>query len=102
MTVWKSRFLLCALFISLSFPTYATAAEQTLVVCTEASPEGFDIAQYNAATTADASSETVFDRLINFAPGSTELTPGLAERWDISDDGLTYTLHLRTGVKFHS
>lgn len=30
------------------------------------------------------------------------LTPALAERWDISGDSLTYTFHLRTDVKFHN
>jgi len=30
-----------------------------------------------------------------------ELVPGLATHWEISDDGLEYTFHLREGVRFH-
>jgi peptide/nickel transport system substrate-binding protein len=42
----------------------------------------------------------VFDGLTLFTPEA-KLEPGLAERWDVSPNGLTYTFHLRRGVKFH-
>ncbi len=42
----------------------------------------------------------IYDQLIRVAPDGTSLEPGLAESWDRSDDGLTYTFHLRT-TTFH-
>ena len=82
--------------------TAGAAGAKTLVYCSEASPEGFDPAPYTSGTTFDASSHPVYDQLVEFKPGTTEVEPGLAKSWDISDDGLTYTFHLRPGVKFHS
>ncbi len=79
-----------------------TAWAQTLVYCSEASPEGFDPALYTSGTTFDASSHTVYNQLVEFVTGSTEVRPGLAESWEVSDDGLTYTFKLRSGVKVHS
>ena len=93
------RSLLMPLALCASLPVFAQS--QSLVVCSEAAPEGFDIVQYTAATTADASAETVYERLVQFAPGSTRIIPALAESWTVSADGLAYTFNLRKGVKFH-
>ncbi|PIE07015.1 MAG: ABC transporter substrate-binding protein [Rhodobacterales bacterium] len=81
----------------------ATAASaQTLVYCSEGSPEGFDPALYASGTTFDASSHPIYNRLVEFKVGTTEVIPALAETWEASEDGLEYTFHLRKGVKFHS
>ncbi|MCC6845127.1 MAG: ABC transporter substrate-binding protein [Bacteroidetes bacterium] len=42
----------------------------------------------------------VYDLLVDFDE-NLHLKPELAESWEISPDGLTYTYHLRKGVKFH-
>ncbi len=46
--------------------------------------------------------KSIFDGLMDYVPGTTELRPGLAESYEISDDGQTFTFHLRPGVKFHN
>jgi peptide/nickel transport system substrate-binding protein len=42
----------------------------------------------------------LFDGLTRFTPDA-KVVPGLAKSWDVSPDGITYTFHLRSGVKFH-
>ena len=43
----------------------------------------------------------IFEPLVAFEPGTTHVVPALAERWEVSDDLLTWTFYLRQGVKFH-
>jgi len=44
----------------------------------------------------------MFDGLVNVDPQTNELSPGLAERWELSEDGLSWTFYLRQDVKFHN
>ena len=87
--------------VALAFCASAASA-QTLVYCSEGSPEGFDPALYTSGTTFDAASHTIYNRLTQFNVGTTEVIPGLAESWEVSDDGMTVTFNLRQGVQFHS
>ncbi len=46
--------------------------------------------------------KTIFDGLMDYKPGTTDLEPDLAESFTISADGLVYTFKLRDGIKFHN
>ena len=43
----------------------------------------------------------VFDTLVQYRQGSTDVEPALATRWAVSRDGLTWSFTLRNGVTFH-
>ena len=88
--------------LSLVLATAQAQAEKTLVYCSEGSPEGFQPAFYTSGTTFDATSKTIYNKLVEFERGSTQVVPGLAESWEVSEDGLEYIFHLRSGVKFQS
>ncbi|PVZ82179.1 ABC transporter substrate-binding protein [Serratia sp. S1B] len=97
----KSGILKCGIGL-IALTVAASVQAKTLVYCSEASPEGFNPQLFTTGTTYDASSVPIYNRLVEFKAGTTELEPGLAEKWDVSEDGKTYTFHLRQGVKWQS
>ena len=66
---------------------------------------GGDSVELDPANVTDGESLNVtiniYDTLIDYKEGNTDLQPALAESWDSSEDGLTWTFNLRQGVKFH-
>lgn len=80
----------------------AYAQSKPLAFCSEGSPENFGPMTATSGTSNTAAATPIYNRLIEFDRGSTDLVPGLAESYDISPDGMVYTLKLRKGVKFHT
>jgi peptide/nickel transport system substrate-binding protein len=82
-------------------PSAAVKEGGTLVVALPG-----DITRTDPAMIDDSNSsyvmQSVMEGLVSLVPGSTsEIRPALAEKWELSSDGKTYTFHLRQGVKFH-
>ncbi len=107
MTVLKSsrkfalkRTALCVLALPALLAVGQVGAK-TLVYCSEGSPENFAPSINTTGTSFDAS-EQIYDNLVDFERGGTKVVPGLAEKWEVSKDGLEYTFHLRKGVKWQS
>ncbi|WNN46798.1 ABC transporter substrate-binding protein [Siccibacter colletis] len=95
---------LLSVLLSTLLPASAAlaAANDTLIYCSEASPESFNPQIASSGPSFVASSQVLYNRLINFDPVKNTPVPSLATKWDISPDGKTYTFTLRQGVKFNS
>lgn len=65
----------------------------------EETPRSLDPVRIGDSASHDIGTQ-LFDGLLNFN-NQIELEPGIAERYEISNDGLTYTFYLRKGVSFH-
>ncbi|MFQ5532493.1 MAG: ABC transporter substrate-binding protein [Candidatus Methylomirabilales bacterium] len=52
-------------------------------------------------TVSHAVASELFDGLVTFDHTLT-IRPAIAQRWTVSEDGRTYTFHLRPGVRFHN
>jgi dipeptide transport system substrate-binding protein len=99
----QRRSVVALAFVAVSgFAAAQAAAKGTLVYCSEGSPEGFQPQFFTTGTTFDAVSVPMFNRLVEFEIGTTNIVPALAESWTVAPDGKAYTFKLRKGVKFHS
>ncbi len=79
-------------------PAPAEAGEKVLVVAAaEQYGETLDI--FNTSTTMEPHT-MIYEPLVSI-DYDYQFQPGLAERWETSEDGLTWTFYLRKGVKFH-
>jgi len=74
-------------------------APKTLVIAIGADQTGLDPQTVENNESGFVMS-TIFDSIVNYKPGSSDVGPGLAESWTISPDGKVYTFHIRHNVNF--
>jgi dipeptide transport system substrate-binding protein len=78
------------------------ASASTFVYCSEGSPRTFNPQMGSDGPTFNASSRTIYNRLVDFEKGGTKVVPSLAESWSTSKDKLQVTFKLRKDVAFQS
>ncbi len=98
--------LLLALMLALSaFGALALEAEPkyggTMVCYTSSDPMAFDPAKLTSWDQTIVAAN-ILEGLIRLNPQGTGIEPGIAQEWNVSQDGLTWTFKLREGAKFHN
>ncbi len=96
--------LICIVALTILAPNHASAwqtdipLDQALVL---AGGESTNPRDYDPATTYSSGDKLVYSGLVSFDP-NLNLTPDLAESWEVNAEGTVYTFQLRTNAKFHN
>lgn len=95
-------FLVCILLIIFTLVSFASEPKYggVLKVATTTSPATLDTMAVDHTSTREIGMH-MFEPLVTFN-GNYDVRPMIAKSWEISDDGLVYTFHLREGVPFHN
>ncbi len=91
----------CAAALAALIGAVDVAQAKTLVYCSEGSPENFNPMINTTGTSFDANIP-IYNQLLQFKLGTTELEPGLAQSWEVTDGGKVFTFHLRHNAKWQS
>jgi ABC-type transport system substrate-binding protein len=95
------RRLLIFLLLAAALATGCTPRpEGRIVYGLTLAPTGID-PHINASAELGIPLTSVYDTLVYQDPKTGEFVPGLAQKWEVSEDGRVYTFYLRRGVKFH-
>jgi len=97
---FQAKHLIAASTLALAAGLAPAAAQDSLTVAIQLEPPHLDPTSAAAGAIDSVLYANVYEGLTRFASDGS-IVPGLAESWDVSDDGLTYTFHLREGVTFH-
>ncbi len=95
-------FLACLIGCQPSIPIDSEIDSSLLVYCSEGSPVSLNPQTNTSGTTVDATAPTLFNQLLDYIPGTTELRPSIAAEWSINDKGTIYRFTLRDDIAFHS
>ena len=76
-------------------------AKDGLTVAIQSDPSGLDPHMVTDRA-AGIAIENLYNTLFTYTDKYGEVAPSLAKSYDVSEDGLTYTLQLQEGVLFHS
>ena len=88
------------LLAAISAYSTASATTDTIRIGMQLEPPNLDPTGGAAAAIDEVVYANIYEGLTRYGPDGS-INPALASSWDISDDGLTYTFHLQTGVTFH-
>ena len=94
------RTVAAAALVAVAWAAPALAAKDTITLGVVLEPPHLDPTAGAAAAIDEIVYANIFEGLTRIGSKG-EILPALAESWDISEDGKTYTFKLHTGVKFH-